>query len=160
IADMDAYRDSLAQRLDPAASFLQRIHGTVRRDPKRRRVVFAEGEEPAVIRAAWQFKTQELGEPILVGREEQVERNMQLVGLPSSDITITNARTSERNAEYTDFLYRRLQRQGYLQRDAQRLINQDRNVFAACMVALGHADGMVTGVTRNYATSLSDVMVV
>jgi malate dehydrogenase (oxaloacetate-decarboxylating)(NADP+) len=146
--------------LDPAASFLQRIHGAVRRDPKRKRIVFAEGEEPAVIRAAWQFKTQELGEPILVGREEQITRNMQLVGLAASDITITNARTSERNPEYTDFLYKRLQRQGYLQRDAQRLINQDRNVFAACMVALGHADGMVTGVTRNYATSLSDILLV
>jgi len=158
IADMGAYRDSLAQRLDPAASFLQRIYGTVRRDPKRKRVVFAEGEEPAVIRAAWQFKTQELGEPILVGREEQITRNMQLAGLAASDITITNARTSDQNAEYTDFLYKRLQRQGYLQRDAQRLINQDRNVFAACMVAMGHADGMVTGVTRNYATSVSDIM--
>ena len=158
IADMDAYRDSLAQRLDPSASFLQRIHGAVRREPSRRRIVFAEGEEPAVIRAAWQFKTQELGEPILVGREEQVARNMQLLGLSASDITITNARTSANNAEYVDFLYRRLQRQGYLQRDAQRLINQDRNVFAATMVALGHADGMVTGVTRNYATSLSDIL--
>ncbi|MDP3740166.1 MAG: NADP-dependent malic enzyme [Hyphomonadaceae bacterium] len=158
IADMDAYRDSLAQRLDPSASFLQRIHGAVRREPSRRRIVFAEGEEPAVIRAAWQFKTQELGEPILVGREEQVARNMQLLGLSASDITITNARTSSHNAEYVDYLYRRLQRQGYLQRDAQRLINQDRNVFAATMVALGHADGMVTGVTRNYATSLSDIL--
>jgi malate dehydrogenase (oxaloacetate-decarboxylating)(NADP+) len=158
IADMGAYRDSLAQRLDPSASFLQRIHGAVRRDPKRKRVVFAEGEEPAVIRAAWQFKTQELGEPILVGREDQIARNMQLVGLATSDITVTNARSSDHNAEYTDFLYKRLQRQGYLQRDAQRLINQDRNAFAACMVAMGHADGMVTGVTRNYATSLSDVM--
>ncbi len=160
IADMDAYRDSLAQRLDPAASFLQRIHGAVRRDAKRKRIVFAEGEEPAVIRAAWAFKTQDLGEPILVGREDQIERNMQLVGVAPGDLTVTNARTSERNAEYTEFLYRRLQRQGYLQRDAQRLINQDRNVFAACMVAMGHADGLVTGVTRNYATSLSDVQLV
>ncbi len=160
IADMAAYRDGLAQRLDPAASFLQRIHGTVKKDPKRKRIVFAEGEEPAVIRAAWQFKTQELGEPILVGREEQITRNMQLAGLPPSDITIVNARVSDNNQAYTDFLYKRLQRQGYLLRDAQRLINQDRNVFAACMVALGHADGMVTGVTRNYATSLSDILLV
>jgi malate dehydrogenase (oxaloacetate-decarboxylating)(NADP+) len=157
IADMDAYRDSLAQRLDPAASFLQRIHGAVRRDSSRKRIVFAEGEEPAVIRAAWAFKTQELGEPILVGREEQVHRNMQLLGVPASELTIVNARVSDHNQEYTDYLYARLQRQGYLQRDVQRLINQDRNVFGACMVALGHADGMVTGVTRNYATSLSDI---
>ncbi len=157
IADMQAYRDALAQRLDPAASFLQRIYGKVRSE-KPKRIVFAEGEEPAVIRAAWQFKTQELGEPILVGREEQVTRSMQLIGLPVGELTIVNARVSDQNEAYTSFLYNRLQRQGYLQRDVQRLINQDRNVFAACMVALGHADGLVTGVTRNYATSLSDVL--
>ncbi|MEQ1609600.1 MAG: NADP-dependent malic enzyme [Hyphomonadaceae bacterium] len=157
IADMDAYRDGLAQRLNPAASFLQRIYGKVRSE-KHKRIVFAEGEEPAVIRAAWQFKTQELGEPILVGREEQVTRSMQLIGLPAGELTIVNARMSDKNEVYTSFLYKRLQRQGYLQRDVQRLIHQDRNVFAACMVALGDADGLVTGVTRNYATSLSDVL--
>jgi malate dehydrogenase (oxaloacetate-decarboxylating)(NADP+) len=157
IADMQAYRDSLAQRLDPAASFLQRVYGKVRSE-KPRRVVFAEGEEPSVIRAAWQFKTQELGEPILVGRDEQVTRNMQLLGIPAGELQIVNARVSNTNEAYTEFLYKRLQRKGYLQRDAQRMINQDRNVFGATMVALGHADGMVTGVTRNYATSLSDVL--
>ena len=157
IADMDAYRDRLAQRLDPAASFLQRIYGAVRREPKRKRIVFAEGEEPSVIRAAWSFKTQELGEPVLVGREEQVKRNMQLAGVPANELLIINARMSERNEEYSEYLYKRVQRHGYLQRDAQRLINQDRNVFAACMVALGHADGMITGVTRNYDTSLQDI---
>ncbi|OYX46133.1 MAG: NADP-dependent malic enzyme [Alphaproteobacteria bacterium 32-64-14] len=157
IADMGAYRDSLAQRLDPAASFLQRVYGKVRSE-KPKRVVFAEGEEPAVIRAAWQFKTQELGEPILVGRDEQVTRNMQLLGIPAGELQIMNARVSANNEAYTEFLYKRLQRKGYLQRDAQRMINQDRNVFGATMVALGHADGMVTGVTRNYATSLSDVL--
>ncbi len=157
IADMQAYRDSLAQRLDPAASFLQRVYGKVRTE-KKKRVVFAEGEEPSVIRAAWQFKTQELGEPILVGRDEQVTRNMQLLGIPAGELQIVNARVSNTNEAYTEFLYKRLQRKGYLQRDAQRMINQDRNVFGATMVAMGHADGMVTGVTRNYATSLSDVL--
>jgi malate dehydrogenase (oxaloacetate-decarboxylating)(NADP+) len=159
IADMQAYRDSLAQRLDPAASFLQRIYGKVRSE-KRKRIVFAEGEEPAVIRAAWQFKTQELGEPILVGRDEQVQRNMQLLGIPAGEITVTNARVSNQNEAYTEHLYKRLQRKGFLQRDAQRLINQDRNVFGATLVAMGHADGMVTGVTRNYATSISDIRLV
>ncbi len=157
IDNMQAYRDSLAQRLDPAAAFLQRIYGKVRSE-KRKRIVFAEGEEPAVIRAAYQFQTQELGEAVLVGREEQVTRNMQLLGIPAGELEIVNARMSGKNDSYTEFLYGRLQRQGYLQRDAQRLINQDRNVFAAAMVALGHADGMVTGVTRNYATSLSDIL--
>jgi malate dehydrogenase (oxaloacetate-decarboxylating)(NADP+) len=122
--------------------------------PRRRSaIVFAEGEEPSVIRAAWQFKTQELGEPILVGRDEQVTRNMQLLGIPAGELQIVNARVSNTNEAYTEFLYKRLQRRGYLQRDAQRMINQDRNVFGATMVAMGHADGMVTGVTRNYATS-------
>ena len=157
ITDMQAYRDSLAQRLDPAAAFLQRVYGKVRGE-KKKRIVFAEGEEPSVIRAAWQFKTQELGEPILVGRDEQIQRNLQLLGIPAGELTITNARVSNQNEAYTEFLYKRLQRKGYLQRDAQRLINQDRNVFGATMVALGHAEGMVTGVTRNYATSLSDIL--
>jgi malate dehydrogenase (oxaloacetate-decarboxylating)(NADP+) len=160
IADMGAYRDSLAQRLDPSASFLQRIYGLVRAEPARKRIVFAEGEEPAVIRAAWAFKTQDLGEPILVGREDQVRRNMSLMGVPPNDMRIVNARVSDKTPDYSEYLYRRLQRQGYLQRDVQRLVNQDRNVFAACMVALGHADGMVTGVTRNYATCLADISLV
>jgi malate dehydrogenase (oxaloacetate-decarboxylating)(NADP+) len=157
ITDMQAYRDSLAQRLDPAAAFLQRVYGKVRGE-KKKHIVFAEGEEPSVIRAAWQFKTQELGEPILVGRDEQIQRNLQLLGIPAGELTITNARVSNQNEAYTEFLYKRLQRKCYLQRDAQRLINQDRNVFGATMVALGHAEGMVTGVTRNYATSLSDIL--
>jgi malate dehydrogenase (oxaloacetate-decarboxylating)(NADP+) len=157
IADMDAYRDSLAQRLDPAASFMQRIQGHVRRGESRRRIVFAEGEEAAVIRAAWQFQQQDLGEPVLIGREEQIERNMREAGLTSGAMEVINARTSQNNKAFTDYLYGRLQRHGYLFRDAQRLANQDRNVFGACMVALGHAHGMVTGVTRNYATSLSDI---
>lgn len=83
---------------------------------------------------------------------------MALVGVPEdSDISIVNARLSVSNPAYIEYLYQRQQRFGMLHRDAQRLVNQDRNVFASCMVALGHADGMVTGVTRNYATALEDV---
>ncbi len=158
IADMEAYKASLAQRLDPTAALMQRVQNSVRRAAKPKRIVFAEGEEPSVIRAAYAFQELNLGEAILVGREENVLRNMQLVGVPeSAKISVVNARLSDQNPVYTDYLYKRQQRFGYLQRDAQRLVNQDRNVFAACMVALGHADGMVTGVTRNYATALDDV---
>ncbi len=157
IEDMDNYRDTLAQRLDPAASFIQRIHGAVRNEPKPKRIVFAEGEEPSVIRAAYAFKSQGLGEPILVGREDQVSQNMRTLGVPDNELLIINARMSERNQEYLDYLYARLQRHGYLQRDVQRRVNNDRNVFAACMVALGHADGMITGVTRNFATSFEEI---
>ncbi|MFZ4600893.1 MAG: NADP-dependent malic enzyme [Caulobacterales bacterium] len=156
IADMEAYRASLAQRLDPSAALVQRIQNVVRGAPKR--IVFAEGEEPAVIRAAYAFQEQGLGEAILIGRDEQVMRNMRLVGVPEDcGLQIINARVSDHNPTYTDFLYRRSQRYGALQRDAQRLVNQDRNVFGACMVAMGQADGMVTGVTRPFSVALDDV---
>ncbi len=157
IDDMQAYKHSLAQRLDPTAAMMQRVQTVVRRTP--RSIVFAEGEEPAVIRAAYAFQEQGLGKAVLIGRDELVRANMAQAGVPeSADLRIINARLSENNAAFADFLYKRLQRFGYLQRDAQRLVNQDRNVFGACMVALGHADGMVTGVTRNYATALGDVL--
>jgi malate dehydrogenase (oxaloacetate-decarboxylating)(NADP+) len=156
ITDMDAYRAKLAQRLDPTAALVQRVQNVVRAAPKR--IVFAEGEEPSVIRAAYAFQEQGLGVAILVGREEQVLRNMQMVGVPEdAKLEIVNARLSDHNPDYTDALYKRLQRFGMLHRDAQRLVNQDRNTFAACMVAAGHADGMVTGVTRNFAVALEDV---
>jgi malate dehydrogenase (oxaloacetate-decarboxylating)(NADP+) len=159
IEDMDAYRASLAQRLDPTAAFLQKLQGAVLSGP-RKRVVFAEGEEPSVIRAAYAFQSAGLGSAILVGREDLVHENMRGVGLDPADvkIEIVNARVSDKNAEYVDYLYGRLQREGFLRRDVQRLINQDRNAFAAAMVALRHADGMVTGVTRSFDQVLEEVL--
>ncbi len=159
IADMDAYRGSLAQRLDPTAGFLQKIQGVVLKSPEKR-IVFAEGVEPSVIRAAFAFQNAGLGRAILVGREDLVEENMRLAGLDpaEADLKVVNARVSEHNPELVDFLYGRLARQGYLKRDVLRLINQDRNSFAASMVALGHADGMVTGVTRSYDQALEEVL--
>ena len=157
IEDMQAYKHALAQRLDPTAAMMQRVQIVVRRKPKC--IVFAEGEEPAVIRAAYAFRELGLGDAVLIGREELVRANMAQLGIPeNAQLRVENARLSEHNGEYTDYLYRRLQRFGFLHRDAQRLVNLDRNVFAACMIALGHADGMVTGVTRNYATALDDVL--
>jgi malate dehydrogenase (oxaloacetate-decarboxylating)(NADP+) len=159
IADMDAYRAALAQRLDPTAAFLQKLQGAVLSGPKKR-IVFAEGEEPSVIRAAYAFQAAGLGDAVLVGREDLVRENMRLVGLDPAEtrLQILNARVSGRNAQYVDYLYARLQREGYLRRDVQRLINQDRNAFAAAVVALGDADGMVTGVTRAYDQVLEEVL--
>jgi malate dehydrogenase (oxaloacetate-decarboxylating)(NADP+) len=159
IADMAAYRSSLARRLDPSAAFLQKLSGAVQ-GGRRKRIVFAEGEEASVIRAAYAFQSQGYGRAILCGREELITRNMADLGLDpeEADLEIVNARVSERNADYVDFLYKRLQREGFLLRDVQRLINQDRNSFAATMVALGHADGMVTGVTRAFDQALAEVL--
>ena len=159
IADMDAYRANLAQRLDPSAAFLQKISAAVLSGEKKR-IVFAEGEEPSVIRAAYAFKTQGFGEPVLLGRTELVEQNMRSVGLDPAvaQIEVINARTSDKTASYVDQLYMRLSREGYLKRDVQRLVHQDRNSFAALMVAQEHADGMVTGVTRNFDQALDEVL--
>lgn len=156
VIDMDGYRHQLRTRLDPVAGVLARVFERLRRQPKR--VVFAEGEEEQVIRAAAHFVQQGLGTAQLVGREERVRQTAKQVGIELTDgIEIFNARLSRRNSAYAAFLYERLQRQGYLFRDCQRLINQDRNHFAAAMVALGDADAMVTGVTRNFSVALEDV---
>ncbi len=155
IADMAAYKIQLSARRDPIVGTLARIYERVRRNPKR--VVFAEGEEEQVIRAAASFVAQKLGTAVLIGREDIVLQTAAEAGIDIHGIEIHNARLSRRNADYIDFLYARLQRTGYLFRDCQRLINTDRNYFGATMVALGDADAMVTGVTRNYSTVLNDV---
>jgi malate dehydrogenase (oxaloacetate-decarboxylating)(NADP+) len=156
IVDMDGYRQQLQSRRDPVAGVLQQVFARVRRQP--RRVAFAEGEEEQVIRAAVSFVHQGLGRALLVGREDRVEQAAQAAGLELGEgIEIINARLSRRNAEYAAYLYERLQRQGFLIRDCQRLVNTDRNHFAACMVALDDADAMVTGVTRNFSVALQDV---
>ena len=159
IEDMDVYRAGLAQRLDPTAAFLQKISGAVL-GRRKKRIVFAEGEDATVIRAAYAFQNQGLGKAILLGREELIEQNMAVAGIDpkTASLEIINARVSDHNDEYVDYLYKRLQRDGYLIRDVQRLINLDRNSFAAAMVAFGHADGMVTGVTRNYDRCLTEVL--
>jgi malate dehydrogenase (oxaloacetate-decarboxylating)(NADP+) len=156
IIDMDAYRAQLRSRRDPVAGILQRVHERLRRRPQR--VVFAEGEEEQVIRAAASFVNEGLGTALLVGREDRVRESARTLGIElGGGIEIINARLSQRNAAYAAYLYERLQRDGFLQRDVQRLVNQDRNHFAACMVALGDADAMVTGVTRNFSVALADV---
>jgi malate dehydrogenase (oxaloacetate-decarboxylating)(NADP+) len=157
ILDLDKYANELSARRDPIASTLQRIYDRVRRQPKR--VVFAEGEEEQVMRAAVSYANQRLGTAILVGREERIKETAKHAGvdLNKPGIEIINARLSRRNALYADLLYERMQRRGFLLRDCQRLINNDRNHFAACMVAVGDADAVVTGVTRNYSTVLEDV---
>ena len=155
IVDMDGYREQLRSRRDPIASTLVQVYSRLRRSPKR--VVFAEGEEEQVIRAAASFVNQGLGTALLVGREDRVQTAARELGIELDGIEIVNARLSTRNTVYTNYLYERLQRRGYLLRDCQRLVNTDRNHFAACMVALGDADALVTGVTRNFSVALEDV---
>jgi malate dehydrogenase (oxaloacetate-decarboxylating)(NADP+) len=157
IEDLSAYAATLAARTDPSASFLQKVYSALRAaSPKR--IVFAEGEEEVVLRAAFAFQQEGLGKAILIGREEFVREGLKAAGLPvDADFEIIHSRTAPHTALYTDYLYERLQRRGYLKRDVTRLANIDRNVYAACMLAHGHADGMVTGVTRHYDVALENV---
>ena len=156
IADMSEYRRGLAGRLDPTSHWLQSLFDQVKANPQR--IVFAEGEEERTIRAAVVFRDNGYGTPILIGREEQVRETMKTLGIKdTSGMEIHNARLSTRNAPYTDLVYGRLQRDGYLRRDVQRMVNQGRNVFGACMVAAGDADGMVTGITRRFPECYADV---
>ena len=156
IDDWDAYERQLARRLDPTGGSLERVYTDVRANT--RRVVFAEGEEERTIRAALAFRDRGLGEPILIGREDVVANAMRELGYDSTlGLEIHNARLSHNNARYKDYLYDRLQRKGFIERDCQRMVNQDRNVFSACMVACGDADAMVTGLTRSFRACFDEV---
>ena len=156
IEDLERYRRDLSARLDPTASTLQVIFDRI--SANRKRVVFAEGEEEKVIRAAMAFRNAGYGEPILVGREHRIRETIERLGLEGAeDIPVTNAKVSDHNEQYIDFLYKKLQREGALRRDCQRMVNLDRNVFGACMVLKGHADAMVTGVTRSFQPSFDQV---
>ncbi|MBT5107258.1 MAG: NADP-dependent malic enzyme [Rhodospirillaceae bacterium] len=156
IEDMATYRSQLSSRLDPIASALNFLYENVRANP--RRVVFAEGEEERVIRAALAYRDEGYGTPVLIGRDDEVSQKMESMGVGAdSGLEVHNARLSSNNKKYADFLYGRLQRRGVLYRDCQRLVNQDRNVFAACMVANGDADAIVTGTTRSFSVAFDDV---
>jgi malate dehydrogenase (oxaloacetate-decarboxylating)(NADP+) len=156
IPDMQRYVRGLAGRLDAGMVALEAVTERVRASPQK--VVFAEGEEEKVIRAAIAFRNAGYGTPVLVGREERVRETVAALGIPLPEgIEIHNARLSDSNLRYAEWLYARQQRSGLLFRDCQRLVNQDRNVFAACMVALGDADAMVSGVTRSFSVTLEGV---
>ncbi|WP_433909014.1 NADP-dependent malic enzyme [Sphingomonas yabuuchiae] len=155
ILDMDAYRQKLRARLNPTTSVLTLAYEGARAHPKR--VLFAEGEEEVVLRAAIAFKEGGYGTPVLVGRDDVYDRLKALGVTNPQEYEVHNSRTSEMVPQMVDFLYERLQRRGYLKRDAERLINQDRNIFGSVMLQLGQADAMITGITRTYAQSFREI---
>ena len=156
IVDLENYQERLKARLDPAASSLQIIMNKSKQNAKR--MIFAEGEQEQVIRAAIAYKDSGLGEPILVGTQEIVRANMAQLGLEGrDDIEIRDTRTSGKIETYADFLYSRLQRHGKLYNDCQRMVANDRNIFGACALAQGDGDAMVTGVTRSYSSILEEI---
>jgi malate dehydrogenase (oxaloacetate-decarboxylating)(NADP+) len=156
IENMEDYERQLSARLDPTSASLQTIFEKVRSQP--RRVVFAEGEEESSIRAALAFEHAGFGTAVLVGRQERIEKKMHDMGLGQTELEIHNARLSKKRDSYLDFLYDRQHRKGLLHRDCQRMVNQNRNVFAALMVACGEVDAMVTGLTRTFGVAYEDIL--
>jgi malate dehydrogenase (oxaloacetate-decarboxylating)(NADP+) len=155
ILDMEAYRQTLRGRMNPTTSVLSLAYEGARAHPKR--VLFAEGEEEVVLRAAIAFKDGGYGTPVLVGREDVYER-LKALGVTDPDsYELHNSRNSPLVPKMVDFLYKRLQRRGYLHRDVERMINQDRNIFGAVLLQLGEADAMITGITRTYAHTMREV---
>jgi malate dehydrogenase (oxaloacetate-decarboxylating)(NADP+) len=155
IADMDAYRTVLRSRLNPTTSVLSLAYEAARANP--RRVLFAEGEEDVVLRAAIAFRDGGYGIPVLVGRDDVHERLRDLGVEDPEAFEVHNSRTYQRVPEMADYLYERLQRRGYMHRELERIVNQDRNIFAALLLAMGEADVMITGVTRPYAQSYRQI---
>jgi malate dehydrogenase (oxaloacetate-decarboxylating)(NADP+) len=158
VKDTDAYSFQLSARLDPSALLFQRVTAAVRANPKR--VVFAEGEEVSVIRAAAAFQNSGLGKALLIGREEVIKTGLRREGIDEHLLEIRAPQSPQDAAPYIEALYRRLQRRGQLYRDCVRLVTTDRNIYAASMLKAGDADAMVTGVTRSYQVALSDIRLV
>jgi len=155
ILDMAAYRQQLRGRLNPTTGVLAQAYEGARAQPKR--VLFAEGEEEVVLRAAVAFREGGYGTPVLVGRDDVHDRLRALGVKEVESYEVHNSRTSALVPRMVDFLYQRLQRRGYLRRDCERMINQDRNIFGAVLLQLGEADAMITGVTRTYAQTMREV---
>ena len=158
VKDAESYRVQLSARLDPSALLFQRITSAVRAKPKR--VVFAEGEEDSVIRAAAAFQNSGLGRALLVGRTDIIKAGLRRAGIDEHALEIRVPHSAQDAQPYIEALYKRLQRRGQLYRDCVRLVTNDRNVYAASMLAAGDADAMVTGVTRSYQVALGDVRLV
>jgi malate dehydrogenase (oxaloacetate-decarboxylating)(NADP+) len=159
IADFEAYRQALRGRLDPTADSLEMIFRRARINP--RRVVFAEGEEERVIRAAMQFKAGGYGTPVLVGSKAVIREHMKSMGVHDcKDIEIRDADSEAENKKYGDYLYMYLHRRGFLQRDCEKLVRQNGNVLAAAMVAMDEADALVTGLTRGFVANYKDLRLV
>jgi len=156
ISDIESYKDQLTNRLDPSMSIMQGINAQIKKNPKT--VVFAEGEDENMLKAAIAYKNSRLGTPIVIGNEKRVKEQLKEIGLDENyKIKIVNSTDKEKRELYTKKLYNKLQRQGLLERDVDRLIRNDRIIWGSSMVDCGDADAMVTGNIRHYAASIESL---
>ena len=157
IKDFEQYKDQLRQRLDPTVTIMQGINTYIKKKPKK--VVFADGEDENMLKAAIAFKNSNLGIPILVGKEDLIKKQIKKIGYNENfDIEIVNSKDTKKRGRYTKYLFEKLQRQkGMLEQDCDRLVRNDRVIWASCMIACKDADAMVTGNTRRYSSSLEKI---
>ncbi len=155
IKDFNDYRRHLASRLNPTNNLMNLFFERLKSEPKR--MIFSEGDEEQMVRAAVQWRNQGYGTPVLVGYEEGIKKKLRAIGASVKGIEITNAALNENTPKYISQLYTKLQRKGYLQRDCARMVKRDRNIFSSMMLENGEADAMITGLTRPYIASLDDV---
>ncbi len=153
ITDLEIYKDQLTNRLDPTMSLMQGINAKIRKNPKR--VIFAEGEDENMLKAAIEFGRNKLGTPILIGTEKRIKEQLKNIGLDENyKIEIVNSTDKEKREKYVKHLYKKLQREGQLERDVDRLVRNERIAWGASMIACKDADAMVTGNIRHYAASI------
>jgi malate dehydrogenase (oxaloacetate-decarboxylating)(NADP+) len=157
IEDFDIYKEQLKQRLDPSVTIMQGINSKIKKTKKR--IVFADGEDENTLKAAIAFKSSGLGIPILVAKKNNIQQRLKEIGYSENfDIEITNSTDKEKREKYVNFLFKKMQReQGLLERDCDRMVRNDRVIWAACMVSCGDADGAVTGNTRRYGASIEKI---
>jgi malate dehydrogenase (oxaloacetate-decarboxylating)(NADP+) len=157
IENFDSYQDQLKQRLDPTVTIMQGINSYIKKNQKR--IVFADGEDENTLKAAIAFKNSKLGIPILIGKEEKIKEQIKKIGYNENfDIQIVNSKDSIKREKYVKYLFQKLQReQGLLEWDCDRLVRNDRVIWASCMVACGDADGAITGNTRRFGASLDKI---
>ena len=157
IKDFEAYKDQLKQRLDPSVTIMQGINSHIKKNQKR--IVFADGEDENTLKAAIAFKNSKLGTPILIGKKTKIKERIKEIGYNENfDIEIVNSEDTKKREKYVNFLFEKMQREkGLLERDCDRLVRNDRVVWASCMVACGDADGAVTGNTRRFGASFDKV---
>ena len=156
IVDIEAYKDQLTNRLDPSMTIMQGINAQIKKRPKT--VVFAEGEDQSMLKAAVAYKNSKLGIPIVIGNEKRVKEQLKEIGLDENyKIKIVNSTDKDKREIYSKKLYSKLQRKGLLERDVDRLIRNDRIIWGASMVDCGDADAMVTGNIRHYAASIESL---
>ena len=157
IQDFEIYREQLKQRLDPSVTIMQGINSQIKKTQKR--IVFADGEDENTLKAAIAFKNSKLGIPILVGKKQKIKEQLKNIGYSEDfNIQIINSTDKEKREKYVNYLFKKLQReQGLLERDCDRLVRNDRVVWASCMVSCGDADGVVTGNTRRFGASFQKI---